>query len=411
MKIAFIVPYVPNKIRTRPYNLILYLSRAGHEVVLFTVGSTAGEYEDAVALQAHCRAVHYQKLPVWRSGLNALTAMPTRVPLQSVYSWDRQLALQLTDALQNGDAPFDVVHVEHLRGSKFGRFVRKQFPEIPIVWDSVDCISYLFEQAGKNNSTFFGKIITRFELGRTRLAEAELIRFFDHVLTTSHADRNALLKLPYAEGEPSPISVLRGGVDLEYFHPNSEIEVELGTLVFSGKMSYHANIAMVVHLVEQIMPRVWQKFPNVKLYIVGKDPTRKIIEYAKNPLIHVTGTVDDIRPYLWKASAAVVPLIYGAGIQNKIIEAMACGTPVVTNSRALSALNVTAGQDILVGDDPDMFAAQIIRLLEDTNLREKVGAAGLKYVRQHHDWNQIAGQLVEIYEHAGKSRTVFRPQP
>jgi glycosyltransferase involved in cell wall biosynthesis len=411
MKIAFIVPYVPNKIRTRPYNLIRYLSRAGHEVVLFTVGSSSKEYEDSVALQAHCRAVHYQKLPVWRSGLNALTAVPTRVPLQSVYSWDGQLALQLTGALKNGDSPFDVVHVEHLRGSKYGRFVRKNFPAIPIVWDSVDCISYLFEQAGKNNSTFFGKTITRFELGRTRLAEAELIRFFDHVLTTSQADRNALLKLPHAEGEPSPISVLPGGVDLDYFHPNSEINVEPGTLVFSGKMSYHANIAMAVHLVEQILPRVWQKFPNVKLYIVGKDPSRKILEYAQNPLIHVTGTVDDIRPYLWKASVAVVPLIYGAGIQNKILEAMACGTPVVTNSRALSALNVYAGQDVLVGDDPETFAAQIIRLVDDTKLREKVGVAGLKYVRQNHDWKQIAGHLVEIYKQAGKVRKIARAQP
>jgi glycosyltransferase involved in cell wall biosynthesis len=189
-------------------------------------------------------------------------------------------------------------------------------------------------------------------------------------------------------------------VDLDYFNPNPEIQEEQDTLVFSGKMSYHANIAMASHLVEQVMPRVWQRRPNVQLFIVGKDPTRTIVEFAKNPLIHVTGTVEDIRPYLWKASVAVVPLVYGAGIQNKVLEAMACAIPVVTNSRALSALNVRTGSDILVGDDPDMFSAQIVRLLEDPGLCREVSKAGLDYVKSNHDWNRIAGQLVDIYEEA-----------
>jgi glycosyltransferase involved in cell wall biosynthesis len=400
MRIAFVVPYVPNKIRTRSYNLIRHLSKAGHDVVVFTVGSGSIERAEAVSLQAECREVNFHRLPAWRSVVNCLLALPTPVPLQSVYSWDRHLALQLTAALRSRESPYDVVHVEHLRGSRFGRFVMEQFPDIPIVWDSVDCISYLFEQAGRNNSNFFGKTITRFELGRTRLAEAELIRIFDHVLTTSEADKNALLRLPSQDGEPSPVSILPGGVDLEYFHPNPGIQVEPDSLVFSGKMSYHANIAMAAHLVEQIMPRVWQSRPHVHLFIVGKDPGRRVIEFAKNPYIHVTGTVEDIRPHLWKASVAVVPLIYGAGIQNKIIEAMACGTPVVTSSRALSALKVQAGRDLLVGDDLDAFASQILRLLDVPELRLQVGSAGLNYVKAHHDWKRIAGMLVNIYEQA-----------
>jgi len=95
---------------------------------------------------------------------------------------------------------------------------------------------------------------------------------------------------------------------------------------------------MVNYLVAEIMPRVWQKRPGVQLMIVGKDPTADIRDLCANPQITVTGTVDDIRPFLWKATAAVVPLVYGAGIQNKILEAMACGTPVITASRALSSL-------------------------------------------------------------------------
>ncbi|HUG33493.1 MAG TPA: glycosyltransferase [Anaerolineales bacterium] len=405
MNIAFVVPYVPNKIRTRPYNLIRHLAKAGHTVVVFTVGSGAREEADAAALQAECSKVYFQKLPSWRSALNCLAALPTRVPLQSIYSWDAELARQLTSVLKGINPRFDVVHVEHLRGSQYGRHVASHIPGIPVVWDSVDCISHLFEQAGRNGSTFFGRIVTQFELGRTRRAEAELIRFFDHVLTTSVVDKNALLGLPSANGKPSALSVLPGGVDLDYFHPNPDVQPEPDTLVFSGKMSYHANIAMASHLVREIMPRIWQKRPRVRLIIAGKDPSQSIIEFGENPLIEVTGTVMDIRPFLWGAAVAVVPLVYGAGIQNKIIEAMACGTPVVTNSRALSALHLTPDRDVLVGDDTDSFTAQILRLLETADLRTKVGRAGESYVRKHHNWIRITEQLVDIYKQAAEAKS------
>lgn len=377
-------------------------------MVVFTVGSDAREEADSVALQAECSKVYFQRLPSWRSALNCLAALPTRAPLQSIYSWDVELARQLTSVLKGRNPLFDVVHVEHLRGSQYGRHVASHIPGIPVVWDSVDCISHLFEQAGRNGSTFFGRIITRFELGRTRRAEAELIRFFDHVLTTSAADKNALLGLPSAVGKPSPLSVLPGGVDLDYFHPNPDVQPEPDTLVFSGKMSYHANIAMASHLVREIMPRIWQKRPRVRLIIAGKDPSRSIIEFGENPLIEVTGTVKDIRPFLWKAAAAVVPLVYGAGIQNKIIEAMACGMPVVTNSRALSSLQVTPVRDVLVGDDNDSFTSQILQLLENPDLRMEVGRAGENYVKKHHDWIRITDQLVDIYKQAAEAKNSLK---
>ena len=398
MNIAFVVPYVPNKIRTRSYNLIRHLAKAGHDVSVFTIVSNLREEADVAALQAMGFKVYFRRLPSWRSALNCLAVVPTNIPLQSVFSWDAELARQLVVALKANNPRFDVVHVEHLRGSQYARHVVTQAPGIPVVWDSVDCISHLFEQAGRNGSNFFGNIVTRFELGRTRQAEAEAIRLFDHVLTTSVVDKNALLALPASDRTPSPVSVLPGGVDLEYFHPNLDVTPKPDTLVFSGKLSYHANIAMVSHLVHEIMPYVWQKRPRVRLIIAGKDPSRSVIEFAKNPLIEVTGTVEDIRPYLWMATVAVVPLVYGAGIQNKILEAMACGTPVVTNSSALAALHVIPDRDILVGDDANSFAAKILRLLESQDARAEVGGAGERYVRKNHDWRLITEGLIQIYK-------------
>jgi glycosyltransferase involved in cell wall biosynthesis len=293
---------------------------------------------------------------------------------------------------------FDIVHVEHLRGSRYGVHIKSKFPTVPVIWDSVDCISHLFQQAAGQSSSFFGKFVTRFELVRTRNAEGNLICSFDHVLVTSSADKSALLELAPREKEPSPISVLPNGVNLDYFHPNPEIQRGTATIVFSGKMSYHANISMVKYLVSEIMPRVWQACPEAQLFVVGKDPPHDIKKLEDRPLVTVTGTVEDIRPYLWRATVSIVPLLYGAGIQNKILEAMATGAPVVTTSRTLSALQVQSGRDLLVANNADEFAQNILLLIKDRNLARGIGDSGLAYVRSKHDWISIVSQMTDIYE-------------
>jgi glycosyltransferase involved in cell wall biosynthesis len=276
--------------------------------------------------------------------------------------------------------------------------LKSKFPDLPVVWDSVDCISHLFQQAAHQSHSFFGKFMTRFELPRTQKAEGSLICTFDHVLITSSADRRALLELPTVRKRPSRISVLPNGVDLDYFHPSEDYQREAETLLFTGKMSYHANISMVRYLVAEIMPRIWEKRPSAKLCIVGKDPPSDVKEFSRNPLITVTGTVSDIRPFLWRATVSMVPLLYGAGIQNKILEAMATRTPAVTTSRALSALHVQPGRELLVADSPDEFSQAVLRLIQDQNLQQQVGKAGEDYVRANHSWTRITSQLVNLYQ-------------
>lgn len=404
MKIAYVVPYVPNLIRTRPYNLITQLASLGHEVEVFTLGSNRLDRIDAQALKVKCSNVRYYVQPVWRSLLNSAIAVPSRQPLQSVYSWHGGMVRDLAERVSRKE--FDIVHVEHLRGSRYGVFIKSMFPTVPVVWDSVDCISHLFQQAAGQSRSFFGKFVTRFELLRTKKAEGNLICSFDHVLVTSSTDRNALLELVPNGREPSPLSVLPNGVDLNYFHPNSDIQRDTATIVFSGKMSYHANISMVKYLVSEIMPRVWKARPETQLFIVGKDPPSDIKILEKNPLVTVTGTVEDIRPYLWRATASIVPLLYGAGIQNKILEAMATGTPVITTSRTLPALQVQPGKDLLVANDADEFAQNILRLINERNLKHAIGDSGLAYVKSNHAWVSIASQMTNIYQHSLQEREI-----
>src|SRR5688572_15529218 len=397
MRIAYIVPYVPNLIRTRPYNLINQLASLGHEVTVFTLGSGEQDLIDAQALKGHGRDVHYFAQPVWRSLLNSAAAVPSRKPLQSVYSWQRDMALQIAQrASQN---QFDILHVEHLRGSRYGSFLKSRFPSLPVVWDSVDCISHLFQQAANHSRSFFGKFMTRFELTRTRRTEGDLACRFDQILVTSPSDRDALLGLVPVDKSPSEISVLPNGVDLEHFYPSTEIQRDAETIVFSGKMSYHANISMVKYLVEEIMPRIWKLRPAARLYIVGKDPSPAIRQLSQNPSITVTGTVDDIRPFLWRATVSVVPLLYGVGIQNKILEAMATGTPVVTTNQALSALQAQPGKDLFASDDPDGFSETVLKLMANRSFQLRIGNAAVTYVRTYHNWTSIASQLLNIYEY------------
>lgn len=399
MKIAFVVPYVPNQVRTRPYNLIVHLAKLGHEVDVFTVGNGEQDLADAETLKSKCRRVFYYEQPIWRSLLNSAIAVPTGKPLQSVYSLHAGLVAHLQDIFGggNGHSHYDIVHVEHLRGSEYGAILKSKFPSLPVVWDSVDCISHLFRQAAGQSGSLFGRLVSRFELGRTQRAERELLNIYDHVLVTSAVDRNALLDTARNGGKPASISIVSNGVDQDHFQPHPELPTDPDTLIFSGKMSYHANISMVKYFVKEIMPLIWQHRPQVRLVVVGKDPSAEIKKMAENPLIQVTGTVDDIRPYLWKSTVAVAPLVYGAGVQNKILESMAVGLPVVTTSKALAALGVTPGRELLIGDDPQEFTAKVLYLLENPHVRRSMAEAGRKYVFESHDWRRISGQVAQIY--------------
>ncbi len=402
MKILFIVPYVPDLIRVRPYNLIRYLTRLGHEVTVLTLWTHEHEQQAAIQLEQHCKEVQVFHLPRWRSYLNVLKTIPTFTPLQASYCWHPPLVAYATQLLQSNHAktPFDMIHVEHLRGARLGLALKASFKKPPIVWDSVDSISYLFRQAMDNSKRGYDRLLTRFELGRTERYEGWLINQFDHTLVTSQADKTALeaLNSSVRKTKTTPnISIVPNGVDLDFFKPAPDRPREPATLVLSGKMSYHANIAMALYLLQDIMPRVWAVREDVKVNIVGKDPPAVIQALAQSPKVHVTGTVPDLRPYLQQATISVAPITYGAGIQNKILEAMACATPVITTPKAAAGLQVIPDENILVAQDATSFANAILNLLANPTFQQQIGLGGRQYVEKFHYWGEVASQLSNIY--------------
>lgn len=403
MNILFVVPYVPNRIRVRSYSWIRYLSSMGHHITLFTVCSNQEDSRSLEDLRPYCESINKVDMPGWRSLVNCVVALPSRQPLQAVFSWNASLAekLFISASQDNGSGEIDLVHVEHLRGARYGIDLINRFGDsktkLPVVWDSVDSISLLFRQAMLQSRSPLSRGITRFELGRTEDYEASLLEQFDSVLVTSRHDKQALLDLATDKSIGEQINVLPNGVDLEYFKPDPEIEREYKMVVLSGKMSYHANVTMVVDFMEKIMPLVWKQQPDVKVWIVGKDPPGKLIAYGENENVNVTGTVDDIRPYLRKASISASPIPYGAGIQNKVLEAMACATPVVASPQAVSALGIEVDRDVMVANTPGEFAKKMCLLLDNSELRAKIGYAGRIYVEKNHDWLKITARLEDIY--------------
>jgi glycosyltransferase involved in cell wall biosynthesis len=399
MNILFVVTYPPSLIRVRSYNLIRFLSARKNKVTVLTLYSNEKERQEVEALNPYCHEVVAYPMPRWHSIWNCLKALPSRVPLQAVYSWQPRLAQQITVSALEGN--YDVIHIEHLRGSRYGLHILKGLKKanrhIPVVWDSVDCISLLFRWASQRNKKLLSRIITRLEVKRTEKYESWLPAQFDQVLVTSPVDRQALLDLQSPDRISPNINVLSNGVDLDYFTPGATEQRETATLVVSGKMSYHANVSMVGYLVQKIMPAIWNSHPEVRLQIVGKNPPREILALGENPAISIISDVPDIPPYLQRATIALTPILYGVGVQNKVLEAMACATPLVSTPQAVSALQVQAGRDVYVEQEPDSFAAAVLHLLADPQERDRLGWAGRMYVEQHHNWASIAQQLEELY--------------
>jgi len=398
MHLLLVVPYVPTLIRVRPYNFVKFLAKRGHQLTLATVWENEAEREQLCEFERLGIQIVAEPLTRNQKLGNVGRAMLSPRPLQADYCWQPRLVTKL-DALV-AERRFDAVHVEHLRGSRYGLHLKRQLHgRTPVIWDSVDSITHLFEQASHQSQSVKSRLMTSFELPRTRRYEGQLVASFNRVLVTSPVDKTALQNLSDC-GPASPIDVVPNGVDLDYFAPRLlNVPREADALVFSGKMSYHANVTAALYLVNTIMPRVWARRPNVTVTIVGKDPAPSVQALAqRHPgRVVVTGMVPDLRDYLHTASVAVVPVVYGAGIQNKVLEAMACGMPVITSEKTTGSLQAGYEDALCVAGDAADFARRVLQLLDNAAERERLGQAARCYVETHHDWRAIAGRLECIY--------------
>jgi len=201
------------------------------------------------------------------------------------------------------------------------------------------------------------------------------------------------------------VHVIPNGVDLESFVPGwGHVLPEARSLVFTGAMDYYANVDAVVYFAEEVFPRIRGEIPEASFTIVGSRPTARVRALANRPGIAVTGTVDDVRPYYARAAVCVVPLRIARGIQNKVLEGLAMGRPVVTSTAAAAGLGASIGDEIRVADAPEAMAHEIVRLLRDPEAAEAMGRAGRKFVERTYVWERSMRRFESLVESSLESR-------
>jgi polysaccharide biosynthesis protein PslH len=236
---------------------------------------------------------------------------------------------------------------------------------------------------------FFGS-----QHARMRRFEAQACRMFDHVIAVSDDDARELRE---DFGVPS-VTAVPTGVDAEYFAP-MPVERDRNEIVFTGAMDWMPNVDGIQWFVREILPLVQARRPDVRLTIVGRSPAPSIRALSEtNPSITVTGTVDDIRPYLARAGAVIVPLRVGGGTRLKIYEAMGMNCPIVSTTIGAEGLPVRDGEHLHIRDTPAELADACVATLADANASAALGTRAGDYVRQHFSWAAIAEEFVRQCE-------------
>lgn len=225
-------------------------------------------------------------------------------------------------------------------------------------------------------------------------AERRYLRRADHVLAVSEADRNSFLEFI----EPSKLAIVPTGVDIDFFSPGVTEEIP-ESLVFTGSMDWMPNEDGIFYFVEQVLPLIRQKLPNVSLSVVGRKPSPRLKEMAaRDQRIQLTGRVEDVRPYVATGAVCIVPLRIGGGTRLKIYEAMAMGKAVVSTTIGAEGLPVKHGENILIADTPEDFARETVELLRDSVRRKHIGDAARKLVAENYTWASVAEGFADVLQ-------------
>ncbi len=384
--ILFICPYIPcegvHAGAGRMYTMIQLLSQR-HQVSVVTFIDKESELRYVPELEKYCQeVVAIHRKPPYRRR-NPLLLEPFVV---SEFN-SSQMGAEIHRLLSERD--FDIVQIEYTQMAQYVPNTRRSctlltehevafathrraFESLPFSWE-------------KFRALMGSLVMIDYEL--------KACRRFDKIVTLTDADRKELLSF-----EPKlDIGVIPMAVDSSCFVPQ-DVPEEPNSLVFIGYFRHSPNVHGIIRFCREILPLVRQEIPETKLFIVGSSPPDEIMRLGKMDNVVVTGWVEDIKPYIARSSVYVAPLWLGTGMRVKILEAWGMAKPVVTTSTGSQGIDCTPGEDVLIADDPQEFAAQTVRLLRDKAQREKLGRNGRKRVEAKYDWEIIIQQVEEMYD-------------
>lgn len=390
MRILFVVPNVPSLMRPRPFNFIQRLSRT-HQVSVLCLAASEAESRFASEFREHCHDLEVIRLPRRRSFWNCLMAMFSSRALRCAYFYSPDLRRRVREKVKRKEV--DLVHVEHLKSIPM---VQDIAGKIPAVLDAVDCYSMLEARRRKVLRNPLLKLFSWTESKKISHWETKSCQLFDRIVVSSSVDKE---HYPAPEGLRERIRVIANAVDLEHFR-FQQFDPQKNLVVLCANLHYFPNLDAALYFSRSIWPLLLGRRPELRFEIVGNRPPQSVRGLDGKHNIRVVGSVPDVRPHIGRAWVVVCPIRVRAGIQNKVLEPMALGVPVVATRICCPGLAVEPGKHLLVADTPGEFVSAVQSLLDSPALRANLVQAGRDYVEQHHDWNVSVARLSQVYAEA-----------
>lgn len=365
--------------------MIRHLS-ASHEVTVASLVRTDREADDAAGIAKHCAAFHVQRVSAPIQVLRMLSRVPTFIPSSFGFFYSGSLFRRIRALLAR--QRFDLIVAHSSSVSPYVEGVSR----IPKIMDFCDMDSQKWLEYARYKR-FPSSVAYGLEGRKLEREEKRIARLFDLCTVATRAEADTLERF----GTGAAIDWFPNGVDSEYFAPATE-PYDPDALVFVGRMDYFPNVECMQRFCGDVLPRVRAARPRTTLAIVGADPTSDAIALQNLPGVTVTGTVPDVRPYLHRAALMVAPLNIARGTQNKILEGMAAGLPVVTSRIAAGGVDAIESEHFLVASSPEEQADTILRVLADPAERRRLALAGRARMRSHHAWDRSMQRLDGIIE-------------
>jgi hypothetical protein len=377
-------PYPPKRGgKIRPFNMIRHLAQS-HEVVVCSLSRSQQETEEAQGIAPYCTGFHLAQVDDRVQTLRMIATLPTPVTASASYFHSTRLARTIDRLLAEGS--FDLIFVHCSSVAHYVSAVRN----VPKVLDFGDMDSQKWFEYARYKP--FPLSLGYWWEGRRLLAEEKrLARRFDFCTTTTRAEWETLKSY----GVDTPSDWFPNGVDSSYFAP-ADTPYDPDTIVFVGRMDYYPNQQCMFDFCSTVLPQLQRSRPSIKLQIVGADPSPAVRRLADLHGVTVTGSVPDVRPYVTRAALTVAPLRIARGTQNKILEAMAMGVPVVCSHVAAGGVDAIDGDHLLAATTPEETCNAVLRVLGDRAERLRLAHAGRARVLSHHSWPSSMKRLDAI---------------
>ena len=397
MNILLVTPRFPYPTRTGDtltvFHLLKHFSQR-HAVDLVSCSTRALSEEYRAAIAPYCRTLRSVRISSVRSFFNGTRAVLARKPLQAAWFHSPKVAAAIEELVDQRD--YDVLYAHTVRAARY-LVDESPTPALRVLGMQIS-MQLNYQRLARYERNPLYRLAFKHEAARLGSFERELVEHFDRTLVISDVDRAAISDQPSDRFFECP-----HGVTLDD-EPVSVDEREANTIVFSGNMNYRPNVDAAIFFHREIFPRVRNRFPDAVFFIVGANPNAGIRALARDRGVRVTGEVESIYPWLRRAAVGVDPLRAGAGLQNKVLEGMACGLPMVVTPVANEGIRATPDVHLLASTESTAFADQVIRLLEDVELRRRLGASGRRFIEENWSWDTHFTRLEQMFEQEVENR-------